>query len=189
MLFKILGIQRAWEMSAIDMPKPRQIFITKSRVLATKVEEYFTKLLESLALAGYTLQELAKLKSQSFQDGLVDLDDTPESQMKVPMRYSELEDKHFPLFITFDRVCPFLSTRPSTYPYVQLARMIAADIFSKDNPEMKDSVRMFFATDDVETHDSFITYEVFANQYWPRFPQGLTKNLSIALPFVTSVMC
>ncbi|OAX31996.1 hypothetical protein K503DRAFT_727462, partial [Rhizopogon vinicolor AM-OR11-026] len=104
MLFKILGIQRAWEMSALDMPKPRQIFVTKSRVLATKVEEYFTKLLESLALAGYTLQELAKLKAQSVQVDLVDLDDTPESQMNIPMRYSELEDKHFPLFITFDRV-------------------------------------------------------------------------------------
>jgi len=105
MLFKILGIQRAWEMSAVDMPKPRQIFVTKSRVLATKVEEYFTKLLESLALAGYTLQELAQLKAQSVQEGLVDLDDTPESQMNVPMKYSQLEDKDFPLFVTFDRVC------------------------------------------------------------------------------------
>jgi hypothetical protein len=106
MLFKILGIQRAWEMSAVDMPKPRQIFVTKSRVLATKVEEYFTKLLESLALAGYTLQELAKMKAQSVQEGLVDLDDLPESQMNIPMKYSELEDKHFPLFVTFDRVRP-----------------------------------------------------------------------------------
>jgi hypothetical protein len=110
MLFKILGIQRAWEMSTVDMPKPRQIFVTKSRMLATKVEEYFTKLLESLALAGYTLHELAKLKAQSVQEGLVDMDDTPESQMNIPMRYSELEDEHFPLFVTFDRVCPHLSS-------------------------------------------------------------------------------
>ncbi|KAG2128492.1 hypothetical protein BD769DRAFT_1457681, partial [Suillus cothurnatus] len=65
MLFKILGIQRAWEMSAVDMPKPRQIFVTKSRVLATKMEEYFTKLLESSVLAGYTPQELAKMRAQS----------------------------------------------------------------------------------------------------------------------------
>jgi hypothetical protein len=111
MLFKILGIQRAWEMSPIDMPKPRQIFVTKSRMLAKKVEEYFTKLLESLALAGYTLQELARLKAKSVQEGLVDLDDTPESQMNIPRRYSELEDKHFPLFITFDRVCSHLWSR------------------------------------------------------------------------------
>jgi hypothetical protein len=115
MLFKILGIQRAWEMSIIDMPKPRQIFVTKSRMLATKVEEYFTKLLESLALAGYTLQELAKLKTQSVQEGLVDIDDTPESQMNIPKRYSELEDKHFPLFITFDRVCSHLWSQHQAY--------------------------------------------------------------------------
>jgi hypothetical protein len=95
MLFKILGIQRAWEMSAVDMPKPRQIFVTKSRVLATKMEEYFTKLLESSVLAGYTPQELAKMRAQSVQEGLVDLDDLPESLTIVTiygqtarMRYS-----------------------------------------------------------------------------------------------------
>ncbi|KAG1854678.1 hypothetical protein C8R48DRAFT_721046 [Suillus tomentosus] len=158
MLFKILGIQRAWEMSAIDMPKPRQIFVTKSRVLATKVEEYFTKLLESLALAGYTLEELAKMKARSVQEGLVDLDDVPESRMNIPMKYSELEDKHFPLFLTFDR----------------LAKMIAADILSR-----KDSAGVFFNVDDADAHDCFVTYDVFANQYWPHFPQNLSKNLRI----------
>ncbi|KAG0703070.1 hypothetical protein DFH29DRAFT_918710 [Suillus ampliporus] len=167
MLFKILGIQRAWQMSADGMPKPRQIFVTKSRVLATKVEEYFTKLLESLALAGYTLQELATMKAQSVQEGLVDLDDMPESQMNIPMKYSELEDKHFPLFVTFDR----------------LAKMVAADILSKDNPETRDSAELFFHADDAEAHDSFVTYEVFANQYWPHFPQNLTKNLNPWLVF------
>ncbi|KAG2091484.1 uncharacterized protein F5147DRAFT_822994 [Suillus discolor] len=167
MLFKILGIQRAWEMSAVDMPKPRQIFVTKSRVLATKVEEYFTKLLESLALAGYTLEELAKMKAQSVQEGLVDLDDLPDSQMNIPMKYSELEDKHFPLFVTFDR----------------LSKMIAADMLSKDVPETRDSAGLFFNVDDAEAHDCFVTYDVFANQYWPHFPQNLTKNLNPWLVF------
>ncbi|KAG2048320.1 hypothetical protein BDR06DRAFT_920603 [Suillus hirtellus] len=162
MLFKILGIQRAWEMSAVDMPKPRQIFVTKSRVLATKVEEYFTKLLESLALAGYTLEELAKVKTQSVQEGLVDLDDLPESQMNIPMRYSGLEDKHFPLFLTFDR----------------LAKMIAADVLDE-----KDSAGAFFNVDDADAHDCFVTYDVFANQYWPHFPQNLSKNLNPWLVF------
>ncbi|KAG2108067.1 P-loop containing nucleoside triphosphate hydrolase protein [Suillus discolor] len=159
MLFKILGIQRAWEMSAIDMLKPRQIFVTKSRVLATRVEEYFTKLLESLALAGYTLEELAKMKARSVQEGPVDLNDLPESQMNMPMKYSELEDKHFPLFLTFDR----------------LAKMIAADIFSK-----KDSAGVFFNAD---AHDCFVTYDVFTNQYWPYFPQNLSQNLNPWLVF------
>ncbi|KAG2070627.1 hypothetical protein BDR04DRAFT_1099616 [Suillus decipiens] len=167
MLFKILGIQRAWEMSGVDMSKPRQIFVTKSRVLATKVEEYFTKLLESLALAGYTLQELAKMKTQSVQEGLVDLDDLPESLMNIPTKYSELEDKHFPLFVTFDR----------------LAKMIAADILRKDAPETRDSAGLFLNVDDAEAHDCFVTYDVFTNQYWPHFPQNLTKNLNPWLVF------
>jgi hypothetical protein len=102
MLFKILGIQRAWELSAIDMPKPRQIFVTKSIVLAKEVEKSVTKYLESMAMAGYTLPEIA---AQSNEDDLIDLDDAPESQMNVPARYSQLGDKHFPLFVTFDQVC------------------------------------------------------------------------------------
>ncbi|KAG2048327.1 hypothetical protein BDR06DRAFT_976091 [Suillus hirtellus] len=112
MLFKILGIQRAWQTSAVDMPKPRQIFVTKYRVLATRAKECFTKFLELLALADYTLEELAKMKAQSVQEGLVDLDDLSKSQMNIPMKYSKLEDEHFPLFVTFDR----------------LAQMIVADI-------------------------------------------------------------
>ncbi|KAG2070722.1 hypothetical protein BDR04DRAFT_1076592 [Suillus decipiens] len=167
MLFKILGIQRAWELSAIDMPKPRQIFVTKSRMLATKVEEYFTKLLESLTMAGYTLPEIAKLKAQSIEDDLVDLDDAPES-MNAPARYSQLGDKHFPLFVTFDQVC---------------SKMIAADIFNMDDPETRRSAKLFFGTNDAEAHDSFVTYDVFEKQYWPHFPQGLTKNLNSWLVF------
>ncbi|KAG2034062.1 hypothetical protein BDR03DRAFT_993883 [Suillus americanus] len=167
MLFKILGIQRAWELSAVDMPKPRQIFVTKSRMLATKVEEDFTGLLESLAMASYTLPEIAQLKAQRFEDDLFDLDDAPESQMNVPARYSQLEDKHFPLFVTFDR----------------LAKMIAADIFNMDDPETRRSAELFFNTDDADAHDSFITYDVFEKQYWPHFPQGLIKNLNSWLVF------
>ncbi|KAG1718561.1 hypothetical protein EDB19DRAFT_1837892 [Suillus lakei] len=163
MLFKILGIQRAWESSAIDMPKPRQIFVTKSKMLATKVEEYFTKLLESLAMAGYTLHEIAKLRAQSIADDLIDSDDVPESQMNVPTRYSQLEDKHFPLFVTFDR----------------LAKMIAADIFNMDDPETRRSAELFFNTNDVEAHDSFVTYDIhgwFSASLWASASPYPTKQ-------------
>ncbi|KAG1738626.1 uncharacterized protein EDB91DRAFT_447238 [Suillus paluster] len=119
------------------MPKPRQIFVTKSRMLVRKVEEYFTRLLESLALAGSTLQEL---KALSILDDLVDHDDTPESQMNIPMRYSQLEDKHF-LFVTFD----------------QLAKMIAADVFDMDDPETRRSAELFFNTDDAGVHNLCVT--------------------------------
>ena len=104
MLFKMLGIERAWQMqmSGSNVPKPRQIFVTKSRVLATKVEEYFTKLIESLALAGYSLEDLKKMQTQSTETGLVDADDI--DQVDIPEKYSLLEESHFPLFVTYDRV-------------------------------------------------------------------------------------
>ncbi|KIJ60081.1 hypothetical protein HYDPIDRAFT_117541, partial [Hydnomerulius pinastri MD-312] len=163
MLFKMLGIQRAWELQSPTMPKPRQIFVTKSRVLATKVEEYFTKLLESLALAGYTHEELKNLKTRNTEAGLVDVDDVPDDQTGIPQRYSALEDKHFPLFITFDK----------------LVRMIAADILSGDCLDSQRIAKLFIHTDDVEAQDSFVTYDVFANTYWPHFPQPLTKGLGL----------
>ena len=83
MLFKMLGIERAWELQlsasedqvVIDnqdgsggtalmmagLTKPRQLFVTQSRVLAGKVEEYFAKLMESLATASCSPQELADI--------------------------------------------------------------------------------------------------------------------------------
>ena len=102
MLFRMLGIQRAWQTQTPGMPKPRQIFVTKSRVLATKVEGYFAKLLESFALAGYSLEDLKRMQVQNTESGLMDVND--EDQADIPQRYSELEDNHFPLFVTFDKV-------------------------------------------------------------------------------------
>ncbi|KAI6165390.1 hypothetical protein EDD17DRAFT_225914 [Pisolithus thermaeus] len=169
MLFKMLGIQRAWQLQSAGsgMPRPRQIFVTKSPVLADKVEEYFVKLMDSLSLAVCTLEELAKLPSRNMDRGLVDNDDVPDAQSGIPQRYSELEDHHFPLFLTFDR----------------LARMIAADILDTDHPEAKRIAKLFIRSQDLEVLDSFVTYETFANTYWPHFPQPLTKGLDPWLVF------
>ena len=104
MLFKMIGIERAYQMQASGsgMPKPRQIFVTKSRVLATKVEEYFAELLESLALAGYSLGDLKKMQAESAEFGLVDVDDM--ERVDIPQKFSLLQEDHFPLFVTFDKV-------------------------------------------------------------------------------------
>lgn len=109
MLFKMLGIENAWVMhSNKDMAKPRQLFVTQSRVLAGKVEEYFSKLMESLATATRSPKELAalakKMQTHREDEGLVDLDDEVNWRNDLPDRFSHLQEKHFPLFITFDRV-------------------------------------------------------------------------------------
>lgn len=110
MMFKILGIERAWAgRFHASVAKPRQMFVTASRVLASKVEEYFAKLLDSLATAAHSPEELAALAATKLQqeEGLVDLDDEENWRGDLPKCFSQLQDEHFPLFITFDRVCRY----------------------------------------------------------------------------------
>ncbi|KAG6816264.1 hypothetical protein H0H87_007345 [Tephrocybe sp. NHM501043] len=108
MLFKMLFIERTFQMNSSNMPKPRQIFVTKSRVLAGKVEEYFLKLSESLKIASQSPEDLRKhvlaKRDQSDEDNLVDLDDEDNWRNDLPRSFSELGDSHFPLFLTFDRI-------------------------------------------------------------------------------------
>ncbi|OBZ79119.1 hypothetical protein A0H81_00134 [Grifola frondosa] len=99
MLFKMLGIERSWEAYRDAMPKPRQLFVTQSRVLAEKVEEYFAKLIESLATANQSPKELiniAATKKNQQEQGLVDRDEEIYWRGDLPKRYSELKDEHFP---------------------------------------------------------------------------------------------
>ncbi|KAI5986328.1 hypothetical protein EDD15DRAFT_2373322 [Pisolithus albus] len=153
MLFKMLGIQQAWQLhfEGSDIPRPRQIFVTTSHVLANKVENYFIKLMNSLSQAGCTLDDLARLQSRRTDPVLIDSENVSDA---LPQRYSELEDHHFPLFLPFGR----------------LARMIAADMLDADHPGAE---HMFVHLNDF---DSFVSYEVFINNYWPQFPPYLTKG-------------
>lgn len=107
MLFKMLRIESKWA-SSVDLPKPRQLFVTQSRVLAGKVEEYFSKLMESHVTAFHTPRELAKLgrtkHAQQEEKLLLDADDVMNWRDDLPERFSQLKDSHFPLFITYDKV-------------------------------------------------------------------------------------
>ena len=60
MLFKMLLVERTYLLAADQIPRPRQIFVTKSRVLAKKVQDYLSKLSESLAVASWSMDELYK---------------------------------------------------------------------------------------------------------------------------------
>ena len=105
MLFKMLGIQRAWQQHPDMGPKPRQVFVTQSRVLATKVEEYFAKLISSLEVAACSPEEIRLIEKDIEEEiEYVDQDDNEQWRSDLPEKFSELLDEHFPLFITYDRV-------------------------------------------------------------------------------------
>jgi hypothetical protein len=78
-------------------------------VLAGKVEEYFLKLMESLVMGSHSLQELAVIVKnrpvRQDDDGLIDVDDEENWRDDLPKQFSLLEEKNFPLFITYDKVC------------------------------------------------------------------------------------
>lgn len=78
-------------------------------MLAGKVEEYFLKLMESLVMGSHSLQELAVIVKnkpvRQDEDGLIDVDDEENWRDDLPKQFSLLEEKHFPLFITYDKVC------------------------------------------------------------------------------------
>ena len=88
-----------------DLTHPHQVFITQSRVLVGKVEECFFKYLESLNAGSGHLNTLQRIRNCDVDDEFyIDEDDNEEWHSDLPQRYSELENNHFPLFITFDVV-------------------------------------------------------------------------------------
>ena len=107
MVFKMLGIERTWEQNreefAASISRPRQLFVTQSKVLAEKVEEYYAKLSQSLAAEQRSSQESSKILVDKEQKGLVDRDEEDFYRGELPKRFGELEENHFPLFLTYDQ--------------------------------------------------------------------------------------
>lgn len=108
MLYKMLCIERRLQMYSGGSVRTRQIFVTKSGVLAEKVQEYFYKMLESLGMSNKTPEELREIsrarKHKQCGDELVDKDEDSDLHTTLPEKFSDLQDEHFPLFLTFDRV-------------------------------------------------------------------------------------
>ncbi|TFK51882.1 hypothetical protein OE88DRAFT_1699141 [Heliocybe sulcata] len=176
MLFKMLGIQRSWEHGSHSVSKPRQVFVTSSRILATKVEEYFSKLIKSLALSTEEPKKLIQAASGEpaiNEDDLMDPEDDPEWRVDLPKRFSLLEDDHFPLFITFEHLCQLLEGD------LDCSASFFTSTFAKDTiPTNDDNFAIAHSTS-----DRIVSYDKFRQSYWTHLPQGLTKGLDPALVF------
>jgi hypothetical protein len=120
MMFKMLAIEKTHSDTDYlsDRPKPRQMFITQSRHLAQRVEDYFHKLLVALEAGHKSAEELAAMVPERENDQLQDLvdeEDVEDWRADLPTRFSQLEDGHFPLFLTLDRVCGRIPIIPSSH--------------------------------------------------------------------------
>lgn len=136
MLFKMIALERAAEQSRI---KIRQVFVTQSRVLAGRVEEYFNKLVSTARTASGSAAsdgggdgQPPHQASTKTKDELLDLDDEADDDERLPGRWSELQDHHFPLFVTFDQVRPGLSPleQPSLHTSQETLTIHAQSLYS-----------------------------------------------------------
>jgi hypothetical protein len=113
-VFKIFGIERAWQNQGCIGPRPRQLFVTKSRLLAEKVERDYVSLLHSLSAGPgkelqYVRERIERWNSRRKKE-IFNPDDVEGKRDDLPEKYSQLRDEHFPLFVTMDTV----STTPVT---------------------------------------------------------------------------
>lgn len=108
MLYKMLSVEATY----LDNPdlfnrrRPKQLFVTQSRVLAARVKEYY----DSIALTLGKVRKVVDVSSSStpekrggdalLREGLDD-DDLPH---RLPRSFADLEEHHFPLFLSFDQV-------------------------------------------------------------------------------------
>jgi len=94
-------------MQASDRPsRLRQMFLTQSHVLARRVEEYYMQLLHAAKF-----QYSGTHQMRPVEEDLLDLDEDDDERGDLPAKFSELEDKHFPLFATFDQASTTRSYR------------------------------------------------------------------------------
>jgi hypothetical protein len=122
MLFKMLLIERAHQLSDESQPSPRQMFVTKSRVLAGKVNEHFKTFLVSLSFDS-NIDESSSSKNEdpADEENIVHEEDNAKWRNDLPEKFTELEVRHFPLFITFDHVSTAYVITLYFWSYVILA--------------------------------------------------------------------
>lgn len=98
MLFRIIGLDIAARKQGQTL---RQVFVTRSRTLARKVR------LDSLQFRQTeTGSSDIPVQVPPLGPSLLDMDENAEEEGLLPSKFSELNDSHFPLFVTYDQVRP-----------------------------------------------------------------------------------
>ncbi|KAG8698871.1 hypothetical protein FRC08_005657, partial [Ceratobasidium sp. 394] len=103
LIYKMQSIQ------ASTVKPIRQLFVTRSPVLARHVESSFGRLADSanMEAEGATEPKLGETP-KDLDQALVEFDNEVDLRDDLPPRFSLLEDSHFPLFISFEKLCSLI---------------------------------------------------------------------------------
>ncbi|EKM60418.1 uncharacterized protein PHACADRAFT_189549 [Phanerochaete carnosa HHB-10118-sp] len=172
-VFKMINMERAWcnlkEDLAEATPQLRQLFLTQSRVLAEKVEEFFKKMMPREEVEGQAMPPSPQIDIRSsggVDFEMVDKDEEDRHRSLLPQKFSDLTDDDFPLFLTSD----------------QLYRLLAAD-FNELVDAQERAKRERPSREHLELPAQGDLHRVpnHAISYWWKFQQGLTKGLGAAV--------
>ncbi|CUA75351.1 TPR and ankyrin repeat-containing protein 1 [Rhizoctonia solani] len=140
----------------------RQMVVTRSRVLAKHIQATFQSLIESTSIANKNAEQLAVMAKQYQQQSdpaLIEFDNELDLREDLPACFSQLDDSHFPLFISFDKLCLLLEGDLLAY--------------ERSQKQYKVSIR----------HDNVIDYRKFQFEYWPKFNRMLKHGLEPAFVY------
>ncbi|KAM5542262.1 hypothetical protein V8D89_004135 [Ganoderma adspersum] len=161
MMYKIVSIERGWTASAWGLMKPRQLFVTRSRMLVGEVQRTTDQLIESFRLAELSHEELKDIRNRQGE--------LEQHRQALPKQWSKLEDYHFPLFIAFDKLLDLLEA-----DFADEIRLSFA-LARHDNEEAS------VEPEDRET--GLVSGRRFVKAYWDHLPKNLTKGLDPASVF------
>ncbi|KAL7413579.1 hypothetical protein BDY24DRAFT_58944 [Mrakia frigida] len=196
MVFRMLGVELSQPPPGGAHRRYRSIFCTHSPVLAAKVGEYYRKLLGTIKLDKLSDEQRAEAmrgkEKYAFQEksSVFDMTGTGYKEDPLPRRFSELEPKHFPLFLSFDKLCALVeadydlsygrSIAPaSAGPAGETDATQLDELDEKPPPSILESVYDSGRNNNAEAQ--LVTYEKFVNNYWDHFDQVLTAGLDPAL--------
>ncbi|PPQ98968.1 hypothetical protein CVT24_003464 [Panaeolus cyanescens] len=158
MLHKMLWVQRAYHQHMGDTQRPRQVFVTRSTVLAKKVEEHFSNYM----VAGWSGSARTRF-SQSSSSDLIN-QNTSSSWRESGMTFKGLSDSDFPLFI----------------PLEELYFLLEGDIDWNEKPS--DVLGSQYKPLS-EYKGKSISFHRFLGEYWPTFTNRLTNMINPAVVF------
>ena len=177
LVFKLLA-KYAAGCAVTEERSPRQLLLTRSTELATKLKDYINRLMRTLEA---NVIDQGEQQERGFPlPEIEDDDDCCDTVFK-------LQNDSFPLVCTFDR---FLQLLENTIRSVDQEGFPVTDhdddALQKEESDQSDLSEEEYphwqpATKDAITQ--FVDFESFKLDYWPRFPAALVKNLPIELVF------
>jgi hypothetical protein len=181
----MFGIERAWINQGSVGPRPRQIYLTKSPLLAEKVEEEYLGLWLSHGVDSdspeYVCEHRQRWNTRKKINALTAVN-LGGARDDLPQRFSELHENHFPLFITTATVSTILGTEllkpiDMCSSYLQLCSLLEEDIERDDSSEGR---KLFLQRKKLrDSRKHLVTPDVFKREYWPHLNQGLTKGIGM----------